>query len=74
MLQVEEQKVDAMTFIANNLYGVFLMKKARELLCTLRKAEKLRLYRLKNPIIESKVNLTIQANFLEDDILKESYI
>ena len=58
-----------MKYIATKLYGVFLMKKARELLRVLRKAEKLRLYRLKNPIIESRVNATIKENFLEHDVL-----
>ena len=45
------------------------MKKARELLRALRKAEKLRLYRLKNPVIESRVNKQIKENFLEHDVL-----
>jgi len=58
-----------MTYIARKLYGVFLMKKARELLRALRKAEKLRLYRLKNPVIESRVNKQIKENFLEHDVL-----
>jgi hypothetical protein len=74
MAQIDQQRINAMTYIARKLYGLFLMKKARELLLVLRKAEKQRLWRIKHPVIESRVNAEIKKNFLEDKILKESYI
>jgi len=53
--QLNDQRNGAMEYIAFKLWGVFQIFKARIVLSELRKAEKQRLWRLANPIVESRV-------------------